>query len=87
MIGRKDKPLAFEKLKELYTLLKDLDIDDRMEIFGLNPDRADVIVPAAKIYLSTMKAAGISEMLVPQIGLSDGIVHQLHYQYKTSKVA
>lgn len=87
MIGRKDKPLAFEKLKELHTALKLHDIDDRMEFFGLNPDRADVIVPAAKIYLSMMKACGATEIIVPQIGLVDGIVHQLHNQNNQYLVA
>lgn len=87
MVGRKDKPLAFEKLKEFYTELKALDLDSRMEVYGLNPDRADVIVPAAKIYLGMMKASGASEIIVPQIGLSDGIVHQLHLTYTESRVA
>lgn len=87
MIGRKEKPLPFEKLKELHIALKLHDIDDRMEFFGLNPDRADVIVPAAKIYLSMMKASGAEEIIVPQIGLADGIVHQLHFQSNKSQVA
>lgn len=55
-------------------------VEERMEIWGLNPDRADVIVPAAKIFLGVMKAAAIDEIIVPQIGLADGIVHQLHEQ-------
>jgi exopolyphosphatase/guanosine-5'-triphosphate,3'-diphosphate pyrophosphatase len=79
MIGRKSKSLPFEKLKELYGQMKDQTLDDRMEIWGLNPDRADVIVPAAKIYLSQMKAANAAEIIVPQFGLSDGIVHELHF--------
>lgn len=84
MIGRKSKSLPFEKLKELYGQMKDQSLDDRMEIWGLNPDRADVIVPAAKIYLSQMKAANAAEIIVPQFGLSDGIVHELHFnQTKT----
>jgi exopolyphosphatase/guanosine-5'-triphosphate,3'-diphosphate pyrophosphatase len=87
MIGRKDKPLAFDKLKDFYNELKVLDMDTRMENYGLNPDRADVIVPAAKIYLGMMKASGATEIIVPQIGLSDGIVHQLHQIYTESKVA
>ena len=87
MIGRKSKSLPFEKLKELYGELKIHSIDDRMEIWGLSPDRADVIVPAAKIYLSMMKAANAEEIIVPQIGLSDGIVHQLHFENKRCLVA
>ena len=79
MIGKKSNSLPFEKLKELYGQMKDQTLDDRMEIWSLNPDRADVIVPAAKIYLSQMKAANAAEIIVPQFGLSDGIVHELHF--------
>lgn len=87
MLDRKDKPLPFDKLKELYDELKVHTVEERMEIWQLNPDRADVIVPAAKIFLGIMKAAQIQEILVPQIGLSDGIVHQLHEQFKRGMVA
>ena len=78
MLGRKDKPLLFTQIKELYTEMKLLSVDERMERWELNPDRADVIVPAAKIFLSVMRAADIEKIFVPQIGLADGIVHQLH---------
>ncbi len=78
MMGRKDKPLFFSQIKELYDEMKLLTLDERMERYGFNPDRADVIVPAAKIFLSVMKAAGTQKIYVPQIGLADGIVHQLH---------
>ncbi len=81
MLDRRDKPLAFSRLKDFYEELKILTVDERMELWQLNPDRADVIVPAAKIYLGVMKAADIGEIIVPQIGLSDGIVHQLHDQF------
>jgi len=84
MVGRKDKPLPFLKLKELYDEMKVHTIEDRMEIWGFSPDRADVIVPAAKIFLSIMKAGQIEEIIVPQIGLADGIVHQLNEQYRQS---
>ncbi len=87
MLDRKDKPVPFVKLKELYDELKIHTIAERMELWQLNPDRADVIVPAAKIFLGTMKAAQIEEIIVPQIGLSDGIIHQLHEEYKQGMVA
>jgi exopolyphosphatase/guanosine-5'-triphosphate,3'-diphosphate pyrophosphatase len=87
MLGRKDKPLPFVRLKELYDEMKAHTVDDRMEIWGLSPDRADVIVPAAKIFLSIMKAGDIGEIIVPQIGLSDGIVHWLHSNYKENVAA
>jgi exopolyphosphatase/guanosine-5'-triphosphate,3'-diphosphate pyrophosphatase len=53
-----------------------------MRTLGLNPDRADVIVPAARIFRTVMKAAQITEILVPQIGLADGLVHVLYEDLK-----
>ena len=52
--------------------------EERIEVLGLNPDRADVIVPATKIFLTAMKHAEIEKIIVPQIGLSDGILHELY---------
>lgn len=83
MSGRKpNKPFATSKLKSLYELLESYTYDERVKILGLNPDRADVIIPASKILLSVLKNAEIEKVIVPQIGLSDGIVHQLYEKYK-----
>jgi exopolyphosphatase/guanosine-5'-triphosphate,3'-diphosphate pyrophosphatase len=72
----------YDKLKELHEYISSFSIEERTTRLGLNPDRADVIVPAAKIFLAVMKNAGIEEMIVPQIGLSDGIVHLLYEEFK-----
>ncbi len=83
MLGKKDnKPVYYDKLKELHEYISGFTIEERTTQLGLNPDRADVIVPAAKIFLTVMKNGGIQEMIVPQIGLSDGIVHLLYEEYK-----
>jgi exopolyphosphatase/guanosine-5'-triphosphate,3'-diphosphate pyrophosphatase len=83
LLKRKEgQSLQFDKLKEIYSEMKLHSVEERMEIWNLNPDRADVIVPAAKIFLSIMKAAQIDEIIVPQIGLADGIVHELHEKQK-----
>jgi exopolyphosphatase/guanosine-5'-triphosphate,3'-diphosphate pyrophosphatase len=85
ILGKKDgKPLYFDKLKELYTEMKPHTVEERMEIWTLNPDRADVIVPAAKIFLGIMKAAQINEIIVPEIGLADGLVHRMHEKQKVA---
>ena len=55
-------------------------------VLGLNPDRADVIIPATKIFLSAMKHSEIEKIIVPQIGLSDGIIHLLYDEYKAKQV-
>jgi exopolyphosphatase/guanosine-5'-triphosphate,3'-diphosphate pyrophosphatase len=83
MSGRKlNKPFATSKLKSLYELLESYTYEERVKILGLNPDRADVIIPASKILLSVLKNAEIDKIIVPQIGLSDGIVHQLYEKYR-----
>ncbi|HRS38328.1 MAG TPA: exopolyphosphatase, partial [Bacteroidia bacterium] len=73
------------RLRALYDELKVHTIEERMELWGLNADRADVIVPAARIYTGIMKAAQINEIIVPQIGLADGIVHRLHEERAVMK--
>lgn len=83
MSGRKlNKPIATSKLRSLYEVLESYTYEERVKILGLNPDRADVIIPASKILLSILKNAEIDKIIVPQIGLSDGIVHQLYEKYK-----
>lgn len=77
LIGKRDRPLPYSSLRTFYNQLKELSVEERIDAWGLNPDRADVIVPAAKIFLSLMKATGAEKVIVPEIGLSDGIIHQL----------
>ena len=67
-------PLTQKYLSKQYRILNSMSIDDRILDLDLNPDRADVIVPALEIYLNIMNWAGVSEVYVPKIGLSDGIV-------------
>ena len=58
-------------------------MDERVNVAMLNPDRADVIIPAGHIYLSAMEWAHINTMLVPDIGLKDGMLQTLferHYE-------
>ncbi len=74
-----DKPLTLSYLQNQYNLLSKMSYDDRVMDLGLNSDRADVIVPATKIYLNAMKWSGAKLIYVPKIGLSDGIVKALYY--------
>lgn len=83
MSGKKDnKHLSYEKVKDMSDMLNAYTYEERVTVLGLNPDRADVIIPAIKIVLTTMKHADIEKILVPQIGLSDGIIHLLYDEYK-----
>ena len=75
------KPHERVSLSEIRLLLKELEsaeYKERMIKFKLKPDRADVIVPACKIYYRLMKTAGIREMKVPKIGLPDGIIRHIY---------
>jgi exopolyphosphatase/guanosine-5'-triphosphate,3'-diphosphate pyrophosphatase len=83
MADRKEhKPLSTEKIKEIYDFLKEYSLEERILKLGLNPDRADVIIPATKVLLTALKSAEIDHVFVPQVGLSDGIVHLLYDKYK-----
>ena len=83
MSGKKEsKPITYERLKELHEYLEHFTVEERITELNLNPDRADVIVPAAKIFLTIMKNGNINEILVPQIGLSDGIIHLLYEKHR-----
>jgi exopolyphosphatase/guanosine-5'-triphosphate,3'-diphosphate pyrophosphatase len=80
MSGRTEgKPISFIYLNAQYQFLKQMSYQERISELSLNPDRADVIVPATKIYLSAMKWSGARKIYVPKIGLSDGIIKSLYY--------
>jgi exopolyphosphatase/guanosine-5'-triphosphate,3'-diphosphate pyrophosphatase len=86
MTGKKEnKHITYDKLKDMSDMLNSYTYDERVTVLGLNPDRADVIIPATKIVLTTMKHADIEKILVPQIGLSDGIIHLLYDEYKAKQ--
>ncbi|WP_408035324.1 Ppx/GppA phosphatase family protein [Tenacibaculum aestuarii] len=73
------KPISYIYLNAQYQFLKKMSYQERISELGLNPDRADVIVPATKIYLSAMKWSGARKIYVPKIGLSDGIIKSLYF--------
>ncbi|MFT4576237.1 MAG: exopolyphosphatase/guanosine-5'-triphosphate,3'-diphosphate pyrophosphatase [Polaribacter sp.] len=73
------KPISYIYLSAQYQFLKQMSYKDRISELSLNPDRADVIIPATKIYLSAMKWSGARKIFVPKIGLSDGIIKSLYF--------
>jgi len=80
---RKDgKPLSLDLLRDYYKELSNVSLHDRISIYKLKEDRADVIVPALKIYLTVMRWAGADEIYVPKIGLADGLIQHLWQQVK-----
>ncbi|MDN6280345.1 MAG: exopolyphosphatase [Psychroflexus sp.] len=72
------KTLSYLYLTSYYQLLKSLTYEERIAQLNLNEDRADVIIPAAEIYLSAMKWSKARSIHVPKIGLSDGIIKSLY---------
>jgi exopolyphosphatase/guanosine-5'-triphosphate,3'-diphosphate pyrophosphatase len=85
MSGKKDgKLLSLEEIKNISDKICSYSYNERITELGLNPDRADVIVPALKLFISAMKHGNIDKMLVPQIGLSDGMINQLYETYKVN---
>ena len=80
---RKDgKPLTLNLIRNYYKVMNNISLEERTSIYKLTEDRADVIVPALKIYLRAMRWAGAEKIYVPKIGLADGLVQHLWEQEK-----
>src|SRR5574343_391812 len=73
-----DKPLAYMYLNAQYQYLSSLTYEQRIAELALNTDRADVIIPATRVYLNAMKWSGARQWYVPKIGLADGIVKAMY---------
>jgi exopolyphosphatase/guanosine-5'-triphosphate,3'-diphosphate pyrophosphatase len=67
-------------------MLRSYSLEERIVTLNLRPDRADVVVFAADLYLSIMKWGRIEKMVVPQVGLADGIVHLLYNRHRRTRV-
>jgi exopolyphosphatase/guanosine-5'-triphosphate,3'-diphosphate pyrophosphatase len=79
LIGGKQKhPISSDDMSDFLGQLKPLSIRERIDKFQLKPDRADVIVPALEIYLYIMNIIKSQEIFVPKVGLSDGVILDLH---------
>lgn len=74
-----EKPLSYMYVNSQYATLNAMSYEQRISELGLNADRADVIIPAVKIYLNAMKWSGARNIYVPKIGLSDGIIKAMYY--------
>jgi exopolyphosphatase/guanosine-5'-triphosphate,3'-diphosphate pyrophosphatase len=79
---KEGKPLSLISLNVIYKELESLSYEERMINFELNPDRADVILPAARIYLKALEWSGGQNIYVPKVGLSDGMIKYLYNKSK-----
>jgi exopolyphosphatase/guanosine-5'-triphosphate,3'-diphosphate pyrophosphatase len=71
------KTLSIKRVKEIRDMVEDLTLEERIYKLQMNPDRADVIIPASNIYLKVMEWALAKSILVPDVGLKDGILLSL----------
>ena len=75
---KEGKPLSIDTLRDYHKELSNFTVEERMTIYKLREDRADVIVPALLIYINVMRWADCTDIYVPKIGLADGLIHNLY---------
>lgn len=80
------KPLSYLYMSSYYKKLKSLTYEERITELDMNPDRADVVIPATRIYLSAMKWSKSKNVFVPKIGLSDGMIKSLYNEKVASEM-
>ncbi|MFM7020213.1 MAG: Ppx/GppA phosphatase family protein [Aquirufa sp.] len=80
-----DKTMDLAELKRIASYISSFTYEERVNKLRLNTDRADVIVPAASIYLTAMELAGCQSIFVPDLGLKDGIIQLLHERMQQRK--
>ncbi len=72
------KTMSLKKVKEIQGMIEEFTLEERIYKLQMNPDRADVIIPASNIYIKVMEWAHASNILVPEVGLKDGILLYLY---------
>ena len=87
MTGSKSgKPISYLSIKDLSNTLMEFNYQERMMKFDLNPDRADVIIPALNIFITTMEFVKANKIFVPKSGLVDGMINEIFYENNASKL-
>jgi len=79
---KEGKPLPLDLLRDYFKEFSNLSVTQRISLYKLREDRADVIVPALLIYINTMRWADAEEIYVPKIGLADGLIYTLYEEVK-----
>jgi len=79
---KEGKPLSLDMLRDYYKEFSNLTVQQRMSLYKLKEDRADVIVPALLIYINVMRWADAEDIFVPKIGLADGLIYTLYEEVK-----
>ena len=87
LLNKKERErITYQELDILYEYMKSFNLEERERIMKLNTYRADVIIPAMKIFLTVGKICKINEIIVPKLGLSDGIIRLLYEEEKRGRV-
>lgn len=81
------KPLSLDILKDYYKEISNVSLEDRINIYKLREDRADVIVPALQIYINVMRWSDTDEIYVPKIGLADGLIQHLYSELSAKGIS
>ena len=84
---KEGKPLSVDLLRDYYKEFNSLSVYQRMSLYKLREDRADVIVPALLIYINVMRWADTEDIYVPKIGLADGLIHTLYEEVRMQNIA
>jgi exopolyphosphatase/guanosine-5'-triphosphate,3'-diphosphate pyrophosphatase len=82
---KEGKPLHIELLKDYLKELSSFSVEERVRLYKLKEDRADVIVPALQIYINVMRWTNVEEIYVPKIGLVDGLIQHLYAEKYTKR--
>ncbi len=86
LVGKREgEHLTYTETKILYDILRNMTYEERILNYKLNPYRADVIIPALRIFLMTAKICKTNEIYVPKLGLVDGLIHHLYQEQIRSK--
>lgn len=83
---KEGKPLNLDLLRDYYKEFSSMSLAQRISLYKLREDRADVIVPALLIYINIMRWADAQEIFVPKIGLADGLIHTLYEEVKLKEI-
>ena len=73
-----NSPISYLTLNALYNQLDALTYEERIVDLELNPDRSDVILLAAKLFIKILNWSGAKDIYVPKVGLSDGMIRELY---------
>ena len=77
---RTGKPISYLSIKDLLNNIQLYSYKERMIKYNLNPDRADVIIPALKIFILTMESVRSNKIFIPKVGLVDGMIKEIFYK-------